>query len=365
MLFSDVARTDVTAKRYDESSFTHLDRRAGAKFDRIRDLIECWFARLPSEGRYEMLQRFRSSDDTTFHSSFLELYTHELLIRTDHSVEVHPELEATTKRPDFGAADEKNRRTNVECTVVSEVSAQENAANRRRNDLHARIESIKSPDYFLDLDIDGDAVTPIPVAQLCSQLRCWLDAQDYDEIVAKWKLGRACVPSLQLEHDGLKVTVRPFPKRQESRGREGCQTIGIQSFEPVWGTSRFAIRDALRAKATRYGPLPVPYIVVVNCIGELCDGDDIDDAIYDREGLWPPNRPRFTRLSAVLAIHHLFPWSIPRCSVRLYHNPAAKYPYSGALTCLPQVVRNAEEITRIAGRHPREILELSEDWPNS
>jgi hypothetical protein len=270
----------------------------------------------------------------------------------------------TKKRPDFKAVDALGCATIVEGTVVTEVGAKKTGADRRLSVMEAKIDEIASPDYFLSLDFEGQAATPVPARQFCSRLESWIGTLDYDDVLAKSQLGQRFFPRLELHHDGLTLLVRPIPKRQEKRGLQPCKAIGIQSFEPVWGTSRRDIRDALKDKALRYGRVHAPYIVVVNCIGELCDWEDIDDALYDRDGLWPPNRTSFTRLSAVLALHHLFPWSIPRCSVRLYHNPDAKLPYSGALTCLPQAIRKGGEIARITGRHPREIFELSEDWPN-
>ena len=103
-MFSQRSRTDASPRRHSESTFAHLDRRAGDEFDRIRELIQAWLQRVPTESRHDCQRRMRSGKDDAFDAAFVELYTHEILHRTGYEVELHPRLSSSTHRPDFIAA---------------------------------------------------------------------------------------------------------------------------------------------------------------------------------------------------------------------------------------------------------------------
>ena len=134
--------------------------------------------------------------------------------------------------------------------------------------------------------------------------------------------------------------------------------------EACWVTSRFEIGDSIRKKAKRYGDPKLPYVVVVNCIGVHADQEEIREALYGRDGVWSPKTsPLFTRLSGVATIHHLFPWSVPRADICLFHNPHASFPYASTLTALPQARLIDGNIDKSDGIHPRESFGLAMAWP--
>ena len=82
MIFSQNARTDTSPKNYSESTFAHIDRSARPEYGRIRAQISDWCNHVPDAERHEFVQRITSGDDLAFHSAFLELYTHQLLLAT-------------------------------------------------------------------------------------------------------------------------------------------------------------------------------------------------------------------------------------------------------------------------------------------
>jgi hypothetical protein len=87
---------------HQESSFESLNRIAGDYWEHPRALMQEWLDRMPSEQEYnDLRQRFRSRDDEQFRSAFLELYLHESLIRAGYTVTIHPEVQGTSRRPDF------------------------------------------------------------------------------------------------------------------------------------------------------------------------------------------------------------------------------------------------------------------------
>lgn len=331
MLFAQTIRTDSSPRGYSESAFAHLDRSARDECKAIRLLIENWYSRVPESGRYEFKKRFTSGNDSAFHSAFLELYIHELLLKTGHHVLFHPDVPESTKRPDFLATDASGHETIIECTVASEESDSERAANARLRTLYDSISQVTCDDVFLDLRICGVLASPAPARKWRSQIQQWIDSLDYESLLAMGPNPNDFdLPQLVLEHDGLILEIKPIPKKRQARGK-GPPVIGVESFEATIVTSHVKIRETIRDKAGRYGNLGRPFVLVVNCIGAHAVDDEIHAAMFNDTGSWRIGAKAYTRLSAVLAVQHLFPWSIHAAVPVLYHNPHAAFPYSGEL----------------------------------
>lgn len=81
-LFDDFCRNDGRPALFDEPTFGFLNRRAGARWQRVRDLLDEWFGRVPDEeARADLRGRLRSGAEVDFRSAFFELYCHEALRR--------------------------------------------------------------------------------------------------------------------------------------------------------------------------------------------------------------------------------------------------------------------------------------------
>lgn len=361
MIFTQNARTDTSPKTHRESTFLHIDRSARPEYGRIRTLIEDWCSRVPETERHEFIQRIKSGDDLAFHSAFLELYTHELLLATRHSVVFHPKLTDTSRRPDFLATDSEGQELIVECTVATEDSDADRAAQARLNTLYDSINRVRCDDVFLDLRIAGRPNSPVPGLRWRQEIQSWVDSLDCEALLAMGPVPNdSQLPRLDRDHDGLHLTIKPIPKKPEARGK-GQRPIGVQAFEGCMVTSHDEIRETVRDKAGRYGTPKRPYILVVNCLGEHADEEEIHGAMFGHSGIWrDTDTPMFTRVSAVLALHHLLPWSVAAASARLFHNPHAAFPYSGLLATLPRTTYNSE----MNGVHPSEAMQIDSDWPH-
>lgn len=364
MLFSTLVRTDASPRLHSESCYAHVNRRAGPEYDRVRNQIERWAARLVTPAYAEVQGRLQSGDDNDFDSAFFELYVHELLIKSGHTVVPHPTLLGTTKRPDFLASGSSGD-VIVEAKVVTEATNEERARDARLRAFYAAIdERIKSPDYFLSLDVDGACTEPIPFASWCRKLQIWLDGLDYDEIVLIGRRGTFHqLPVLEIEHDDAIFRARPIAKNEAARGKTGARPLGVLGGGAEWVTSHFTIAEALSRKARRYGALTQQFVIAINCLGPYCDWEEVEEGIYGSEGP-RSTAPRLSpRVSAVLCGLHVLPWSFTRAEVCLFHNPNATFPYVGPLTSLPQTIRDSGKTTTSKGRHPREWFGLNESWP--
>lgn len=265
----------------------------------------------------------------------------------------NPELAASTKRPDFLAKSQDGVSSVFECTVATEESKKSRAAKAR---LHLLIDAINervhSRDFYLCLRIRGATNSPVPVRNWARQVQQWLDTLDRDLVLSSG-VER---PEIDIAHDGLAITFSPIVKTNGDWGR----TVGMQSYEGGFLTTDAVIRDTVRDKAMKYGELGMPFVVVVNCLGDFADAHEIHDAMFGHAGLWrSQHSPAHTRVSAVLAIRHLLPWSIAKTEVAIYHNPNAKYRYQGPLTCFHQ----RDYAGNCEGVNMHELLQVSALWP--
>jgi len=332
----------------------------------IRELLTGWCDELDDEYRQRIIGRFHSRSDREFHSAFFELYLHSLLVRSDHKVLHEPHVPASARRPDFLAIDGNSTSAIIEAKVVTEQSDDDLANDARINALYDAInDRVQCLDFYLSLEIFGSSETPFPLVKWCGMIQRWADDLNYDAVAA---LGAQELfdelPRLDLCQEDLVLVIQPIAKNSSTRGKAGARPIGVQGSEGEWATSHLEVSKALKEKATRYGVLNQPYIVAINCLGPMCDFDDVHEGIFGADGLWPRSRPdRFTRVSAVLAMVHLLPWSVPRTAPVLMHNPNAAFPYAGPLTKLPQIHVEGKSHRYTLGLHPRELFELEECWP--
>lgn len=364
-LFSDIQRVDTGPARYSESRFSYLDRSARPAFERIRQLLDRWYANFPAAEQAQLRNRVQSGDDHQFLAAVFELYIHEILLRTSHRVEIHRKGTAA-KQPDFSATAPDGTSVVLEAIVATETTDAQKGAEKRKSQLYDMIDRLECPDFFLSMEIEGEPNTPIPGDQWLRDLRKWVSSLDYDAVVL---LGQQrafdLLPTLTLEHDGLVVTFSPIAKKQENRGQTNVRPIGVQSFDAEWVQSWKAIQRAVHKKASRYGKQDCPYLIAINGAGHNCDFEEFEQSLYGSDGLWSVRRqPTHTRVSAILAVVQLVATTIGCAEARLFHNPFATNPYSGPLCQLPQARRIEGDLHRTSGTSASELLGLPKGWPH-
>ena len=99
-LFDECNRTYSKRALYFETRFHFLNRSTWPECARIREVLEIWFSRYPSEHQCELAARFRG-DRWEYEAAFLELYLHELLVRLTYQREAHPQPDAASQIPEL------------------------------------------------------------------------------------------------------------------------------------------------------------------------------------------------------------------------------------------------------------------------
>ncbi|MEQ1719253.1 MAG: hypothetical protein ABL907_25250 [Hyphomicrobium sp.] len=367
--------------------FAYLNESARPEAAKVRAVVDQFLANYPPAHRQRMRDRLRQLDDVAHHSAFFELLLHELLIRQRcEIIAVEPEIPGNRRSPDFLVVAPNGSRFYLEATLATGRSQEEAAARRRFNEAMNALDRMESPDFFLDIRWEGMPNQPVAGAPLRREVSGWLQHLDYDEARQSLTSGGP-VPSAVFERHGWHITVQAMARGPNTRGRLGLRAIGsfghrvAQMIQP-----HLAIKNAVTAKAGRYGDLGLPYIVAVNAMADIAPEDSDTEALFGTEaveivmrddgfahrevrnadGAWrAEGGPQYTRVSAVLSTSRLTPWSLGQRRMRLILNPWARRLLTADGVGFDRVWVENERLHTEAGLTPSQILNLAEGWPGT
>jgi hypothetical protein len=318
MLFDSRERSDQDAKGYGESNWEFLDRSSLPEAQRARDFLAGSYARYPETHRSDLIGRIRGGDDTEFHAAVFELVVFSGLAALGCSIEVHPQLPNSSRRPDFLARTPAGDEAYVEATLASEFDREARASARRTKVVLDAIEQLDSPDFMIGFSAEGDPRTPPSGRLLRHSIRQWLSRLDYESARTGLETNQPnCFDEYRWEGDGWDIKFDAIPRRRDRRG-PGRRTIGAIVGNAHWGTSHEIIRAAVKAKGSRYGELSLPLLIAINVDALSVQRDDEIAALFGdgqhlerlddrsapprfaraRNGAWVgPTGPRYTRVS--------------------------------------------------------------------
>ena len=387
MLFRNIDRTDAAPKRQSETLFTFYDRTSRPEFGTYRGLLEGWLAEMPLADAAGLVAQMKESGDLGFESGLVELVTYASFVRLGYRVEVHPALKENKNRPDFLL-----RSTEGEPLVYLEVTtinpASDDVADERREGLiHDRLNRVRLPkDMRLSYQVVKRGTDSPSVNRLTADVEIW--ARDEEEAarsgdvaerlfrVGGWEIGLRLVPGFKPRPGGPQIAF------SVQRG------FSMDAAEPG-----AALMAALDRKATRYGDLGLPLVLVVadrterlaylagdfaeNVAGGLF-GPEITEGVEHRDGRWElrhrrgdgfwfrKGRPDHTGVSAVLVFPQAEIWKLreKRWQPLLVQNPNATRPLPPEIS-LPwhELVMAEKEGTVRPRRVAGDILGLPEPWP--
>jgi len=380
----NIDRSDTAPGSYSEPDFEYINRSGRFAAGAIRVLLEDWFSRYPKQSKDELRSRFRSRDNVQHLSAFFELYVHELLLVQGYEVEVHPELGATSRRPDFLARSNRQE-VYVEAVVATNSSSQEASAEARLNQAYDALNKVTSPDFFVGIEVYGVPSTPVPQNELRKSVERFLQGLDPDSVNRTLRAGGLrTAPRKQFLHEGCTIEFFPIPKSPESRGKPGLRPLGMLGpGEAEFVDDTRALKNAIAAKAKRYGRLGKPFMVAVNAMSQHLDSIDIADALFGQEsdlvfrdinraglakatrkmkGIWITEKgPINTRITAALVAWSLVPWSVHVRKPIVYYNPWAKYPCLDLLPGLTASFPVDNHLETREGKNPAELFNLPND----
>ena len=377
-LFDDMKRTDASSRQPNEPFFAYLNRSADREATEIRGRLESWFGGFPVKARDDVRGRFREDDDHAHRGATFELFIHELLIRLDCTVEVHPKISGKNSRPDF-FAHHGGRVFYVEATVI------DSKENPLEEDVLAKINSLASPHFYIFAKVDGKLLSAPSREQVVQPFVSLLDAHNPDEVQCLIdEGGRMAAPSRKIECGAWSLQGWLVPISPAKRGDRKSRTliIGPARSEMVdWSTS---VQRAVRKKAGKYGALGAPLVVAANVRDPFFDKESAMEALFGKEqityveerpdlptklgrkpdGVWIQGgyQPRYTRLDAVWMFSNVVPWNLCSMSNCLYVNPFARdMKLPDVLYRLPHARAHEYEIRWSEGENIGQMFGIGED----
>jgi hypothetical protein len=365
------------------SHFDYLNSSARVEAARVRAVVERMFDHYPAPMQQALRRRLRSVDNNIHLSAFFELVVHDLLLRSECRVlAVEPDVDDTLRSPDFLAETPQGQRFYVEATLASGRSRSEKGADRRLKEALQAIDSVHSPDYFLELHIAGVPAAPVSGGRLRRALERWLSSLNYQQVRRIWDESDER-PVFHHEQHGVRFKILPIPRRASRGTPQRGRAIGMRMPEAQWVQPQEAIKKAILAKAARYGQLDAPYLIAINAMEDHADEESAVDAVFGKiavsvrrtpsglvehtgrdGGAWRGRSgPVNTRVSGIVSTERLTPWSLAQCRARLLLNPWSRYPLPQPPFPIDFLAVRHECLHRTEGLSVREIFRLPEGWP--
>lgn len=344
MLFDRLNRTDPSPRGEAEDSFSFLNRVDAPFWEEVRQLLERWFARYPSQEGNDLRKAFRSSLPGRHYAAWWELYLHELFLSLGYEVEIHPALPDSSKRPDF-LLHRADSRLYVEAAVLfSGIVTRE--SRKAPPWLLDSINRVSSPNFFLRLiEVKRQGEHQLKRREITGPLEVWLEDLDPDQVLDVQKHGSGELPTKVVEYRGWEIAFEAWPKNK-TRGKSSARVLGIGPMQAGGVNDIEQLRGTLKGKAGRYGTPNVPFVIAVQCMSSFMEMLDIEQALFgseafevpvdgdsqarlfrQRNGFWVSRSgPQNRRVSAVLAGVGLHPANVGKAAPSLWTNPWANYP---------------------------------------
>jgi len=394
-LFSHRQRNDPSPQRM-ESAYALLDRVDDPVFERVRTLVEEWFAHYPEvEEKRNLRGRLVSGDDRHFVSAFWELYLHEVYMQLGFDVEeVEPAVPGSTKRPDF-LLRRGMTRFYLEAVTLGETG-EEIKKSRLLDAIEQSLNKVESDDFFLLFGVETYGEDSPSARRLRPALEKWLASLDWDDVRRAHDADPfSNLPEKPWQEGDWVFSFRALPKSVELRGRPDVRPVGMGPIRARYVDDRDAIVHVSNRKAKRYGQLDLPFVLAVNVNRITGDQRDFNAALFGQEAIrpvspnsdeWEPVRrpnglwfgPRGFRngqVTAVLGALRLHAWTVARDQPQLWVHPDASSPGDDLGPWdRYEVDREAAELIRHAGTFaPTDTLRLPgvehfesrDEWPGA
>jgi hypothetical protein len=370
-LFPEVNNYSSEKKPNSESNYNFFTRVCDSPemqgMEDARERMKLWFSHLPNKEKIRIQRDMSEGSDAQFDACFFELFLHELLLASGCKLQSHPTLIGREKAPDFAARSAVGLEFLMEATVVTDKPDDERSEEKLQGQILDMLNSLPSPRMsfaIIELIVKSDQMPSL--RRIREFVMRKVDATSDDVAFLQdemWKY----------EDARVKLRIRPIPLSKKTWN----SNVGIGPTKIRWGGPEAAIAAQLRKKATKYGKIEQPFVIAINVVSKWTnnlkgvtktllgipeeillwpDGTSVIQKHLDSESFWYKNgAPQHRTVSAVLATR-MFPWSVLRAPLMLYHNPHARYQLPDDALPVTQITRTlimeaGTNLQEILGRH--------------
>ena len=334
-----------------------------------------WLEHVPAEARADLLARFLSSNDSKHDGAFFELLLHEMFLQLGCKVDMQPTVGKQT--PDFRVS-QGGKSIYVEATAVG-LTSNPFHPSPNEQDVIDKLNTLKSSDFSLLLDMEGTLKTTIGKSSLAGRVKELLNNNDPDEVKANIaKFGRRAAPFDKIKIGDWTLTVRLEPNRKD--GWSGNSDVPIvRGYYPAKRIDPISpVRKPLKKKAKKYRELDAPLVLVVNTLNpyysaEECDADVLwgnlciqyETGAHDRtqyvrqpNGFWSSESGG--RTNGVLSFQNADMLNVSQVTARLHTNPGNQSSVlPDALFKLTHYVASNGNLIRREGEDLAQLLGVS------
>ncbi len=378
-LFDSFERTCLEFAKHNYNTYEYYNNSARTDMSKVRDTLERWFHNYPEEEKKELKNRFKKD----FDSSFYELFLHELFCKLGYDITIHPDLPSSPKKPDF-LISKDNLELYIEAKVVKGKTMEQEAFERKRNELYDNLNKLNTKDFFLNIEDVCFLTQKQPGTK--EMIKCIEEElKKIDPDILREELeknGIQNLPKIEYKNRDVHIIVSPIPVSPSTR-EEKIRPIGIYPAEAFWGGGEESLKESIEKKAKRYGKLDKPFIVCLNSLDIRTSGKiDVDNAIWGTLALsWSTNPEskdekwirqldgvfcdekgaRLKNLTGVL-VSKVYPHNVPVANYWLYEHPLSENKMDFNKIGLKFNYVNKGKIIDNTGDDIGNILEISKDW---
>jgi hypothetical protein len=357
---------------WDECDFVWIDTTSEPYGAAVRSQIEKMVCDYPIEFRDSLIDRLRSSDNSVHRSALLELVVHQWISALGHTIlSVEPRLLHTARSPDFHVLSSSGFEFYVEATY-RQSEKNELAAIR------SALDGVRS-EFFLSLRVSGRSERTLSASKIAAKVQRILDKSD----PSSYATDR---PDWKLSIDGLSLNIRPIGRKP--KGAESLRSLGAFIPEARWASPTGELDRVLKTKASRYGDLGAPYVVVTSSEDFVTGIEEVASAVFGRiepdqqtmktqfegtllpgqSGVWRTGQNEWVNkgLSAVVHVPSLFMWTFSKVRPVSVLNPSARYKFSVDWINSDWYCVEHDRLRRTSSGDPLGLaMGLSADWPKA
>ena len=378
-LFDSFERTCLEFAKHNDNTYEYYNNSARTDMSKVRDTLERWFHNYPEEEKKELKNRFKKD----FDSSFYELFLHELFCKLGYDITIHPDLPSSPKKPDF-LISKDNLELYIEAKVVKGKTMEQEAFERKRNELYDNLNKLNTKDFFLNIEDVCFLTQKQPGTK--EMIKCIEEElKKIDPDILREELeknGIQNLPKIEYKNRDVHIIVSPIPVSPSTR-EEKIRPIGIYPAEAFWGGGEESLKESIEKKAKRYGKFDKTFIVCLNSLDIRTSGKiDVDNAIWGTVAFsWSTNPEskdekwirqldgvfcdkkgvRLKNLTGVF-VSKVCPHNIPVANYWLYEHPFSENKMDFDKIGLKFNYISEGKIIDNTGDNIGDILEIPKDW---